>query len=97
MVVNIESKSKAFLFDWKLSWKYFEKYMKQKEGVRGNAKVREQILAFVRRVLNDNKLRFITRADIPKVESVLKESAGENPFFQKASKLFVNFLNHYLE
>jgi hypothetical protein len=100
MLVSLDKKYKAFAFDWKLSWKFFEKYLKQKEGVREQPLIsqrRYQIIAFVKRTLNDNKIRFITSKDLQKVKETLLNSAGDNKFYQKASEMFINFLENFLE
>jgi len=100
MLVSLDKKYKAFIFDWKLSWKFFEKYLKQKEGIREKPLIsqkRNEMMAFVKRTLNDNKIRFITSKDIQKVREVLMSSAGDNKFYQKASEAFINFLKNFLE
>ncbi len=99
-MVSLDTKFRAFIFDWKLSWKYFEKYLKQVEKVReekGISCKREDIIAFVRWSLNNHKLRFITKSAIPQVQKILYDSAGNNPFFSKAADYFVRFLERYLE
>jgi hypothetical protein len=51
----------------------------------------------VKRTLNDNKIRFITSKDLQKVRETLLNSAGDNKFYQKASEMFINFLENFLE
>ncbi len=97
--VDLKEKFKAFPADWKLSWKYFEKYLKQVENVIGSAGIsqrRQQILAFVKRSLNDAKIKVITKERIQKVEEILKEKAGENPFYVRATEYFIRFLKNFL-
>jgi hypothetical protein len=98
MLVRLEDKLKIFPFDWKLAWKYFEKYLKQRgiKQMKDASERREHIIAFVRSSLNKNKIKLIRKEQIPQVEQVLKSEAGENPFYQKSTDLFVEFLKTIL-
>lgn len=98
-VGDFSDKFRVFAFDWKMSWKYFEKYLKQKLNIRGQPDIsqrRRQILAFVRRALNDNRVRVITKGKIDEVSFILRKEAGDNRFFQQASQYFIMFLQDIL-
>ena len=100
MYVSLEQgKMKIFPFDWKLAWKYFEKYLKQKAGMRETKDASERryhTMAFVKRTLNKHKIKTITKDDVGEIERILKQEAGENPFYQKAGELFIQFLRFIL-
>lgn len=92
-----KEKLKAFLFDWKPVWKHFEKYIKNHlKGFPGVAQRRQQILAYVKRTLNNNKIKVITKEKIAEVENIFQKEAQDNKFYQQAGKYFVNFLNDTL-
>ena len=93
--VDLNRKMSAFVFDYKLNWKAFEKYLKQKEGVVGDAQKRESIIKYIRRVLNDNKFKFITKQNVNEVIGNLKEIT-QNDFEKKSVEYFERFLNFIL-
>lgn len=90
-------KFKMLPFDWKLSWKYFEKYIKKEiKGYSGVSEKRRSIIAFIRRTLNENKIKTITKDKIGDIENALKEKSGNNKFFQQSTQLFIRFLKDIL-
>lgn len=100
LYVDVNDRFRIFAFDWKLSWKYFEKYLKQIENIKGEPGIsqrRQQMLAFVKRTINNSKIRVITKDRIPELEKILMESAGENPFYVKAGEYFIRFLKNFLK
>lgn len=94
-----EIKFRAFLFEWGKGWKYFEKYLKHELKIReypGISQRRQQILAFIKRVLNDNRIGVITKENISELKKVLEREAKNNKFFQQASQYFTMFLEKVL-
>lgn len=84
-------------FDWKLTWKYFEKYIKKEiREYPGASQKRESILAFIKRTLNESKIRTMTKDKIKDIENVLKDKCGNNKFFEQSAQLFIRFLNDML-
>lgn len=87
-------KFKMLPFDWKLSWKYFEKYIKKEiKGYPGASDKRRSVLTFIRKTLNENKIKTITKDKIRDIENALREKSGNNKFFQQSTQLFIEFLN----
>lgn len=92
-----KEKFKVFPFDWKPAWKHFEKYIKKHlNGFPGVSQRRQQVLAYVKRTLNNNKIKAITKEKIAEVENIFQKESRDNKFYQQAGKYFVNFLNDML-